>query len=349
MAIYDPLKDQADMDYSLCTVPSILGEYLYKKDCTELEDFTITDQLKTQLFKEAKKQELSNEQIEEAKNSFKQWYASWAAYHQVENNMAEEVIPLEKSPDTPEILPEKEIKAAPVASEAEELAPEAEVKTLQEIEKEIPATEEKLEETSETKPQNEPQAPKQPEKEVTPPAAPIEEASTTAEVKVDEPVVKEETKKPEEITAKETKAETQPAKEDKVKPEVRPVKAETKTVSQQQEQQAAPVQTVKEKAKAPVPEKKPEQAQPKTTVQKATTKATVAESKPLPKPERLKQEFRKKMAAAQEKMATAEEDGQKKVIVEVKVIEQSSGTDVIPPALIDDLAEEPSSISQPQK
>lgn len=348
MAIYDPLKDQADIDYRLCTIPGILAEYAYKNSCEELEDFTITDQLKAQLFKEAKKQELSNEQTEEAKKAFKQWYASWAAYHQVENNMAEEVIPLEKSPDTPEILPEKEIKAAPVASEAEELAPEAEVKTLQEIEKEIPATEEKLEETSETKPQKEPQTPKQPEKEVTPPA-PIEEASTTAEAKVDEPVVKEETKKPEEITAKETKAETQPAKEEEVKPEVQPVKAETKMVPQQQEQQAAPVQTVKEKAKAPVPEKKPEQAQPKTTVQKATAKATVAEAKPLPKPERLKQEFRKKMAAAQEKMATTEEDGQKKVIVEVKVIEQSSGTDVIPPALIDDLAEEPSSISQPQR
>ena len=349
IAIYDPAKNQADMDYSLCTVPSILGEYLYKKDCTELEDVTITDQLKAQLFKEAKKQELSNEQTEEAKKAFKQWYASWAAYHQVENNMAEGVIPLEKSPDTPEILPEKEIKAAPVASEAEELAPEAEVKTLQEIEKEIPAAEETLKETSETKPQNEPQTPKQPEKEITPPAAPIEEASTATKVKEKKTVVKEETKKPEEITAKETKAETQPAKEEEVKPKVQPVKAETKTVPQQQEQQAAPVQTVKEKAKAPVPEKKPEQAQPKTTVQKATAKATVAEAKPLPKPERLKQEFRKKMAAAQEKMAATEEDKQKNVIVEVKVIEQSSGTDVIPPALIDDLAEEPSSISQPQR
>ena len=55
------------------------------------------------------------------------------------------------------------------------------------------------------------------------------------------------------------------------------------------------------------------------------------------------------MAATKEKIATAQEDRQKKVVVEVKVIEQSSGTDVIPPALIDDLAEEPSSISQPQR
>ena len=337
LAIYEPFKDQADIDYRLCTTPSLIEGYLNGQDCKELEGFTLTEQLKVKLFQEAKRQELSNERIEEAKNAFKQWYASWAAYHQIENNMAKEFIPLEKSPDVPEILPEKEIKAAPIASEAEELAPEAKVETLNKIAKEISTQEEKFEDATEPTTQAEPQTEKEPQKATEPSKKNPAKAGTSVESKETKPVVEKGIKKPEKSTEKVSKTEEQA------------VKAEIKSASQAQETPKTSEQTVKEKAKAPVPEKKPEQAQPKTTVQKVTTNAAVAESKPLPKPERLKQEFRKKMAATKEKIATAQEDRQKKVVVEVKVIEQSSGTDVIPPALIDDLAEEPSSISQPQR
>ncbi len=124
IAIYDPLKDQSDIDYRLCTAPAILRSYLYKKDCSELEGYNITDQLRKDILATAEKQKLSNRQIEKSRNNFRSWYSSWAAHNQTENLMAEEVIPLQKAPDEAEIIPEKEIKAVPEAKTAEESAPE---------------------------------------------------------------------------------------------------------------------------------------------------------------------------------------------------------------------------------
>ena len=331
LAIYDPLKDQADMDYSQCTIPSILEKHLNKGSCTELEDFTITDQLKAQIFQEAKKKELSNEDIEGAKNAFKQWYASWAAYHQVENNMAEEVIPLERSPDAPEIIPEKEIKEAPKTIPAEELAPEAEVKTLNEAEKEAKIKEEIIQEektVANIEPQKElPQEEKR-EEEQTSASEPEEDTDADKEEEATSPQAVEDKK------VEDKKVETTSA-------------AAVNEIKEEKKKATAPVQeeknveATKEEAMAAVPEKKPEQPQAKTARPTKPQKQVVVETKTLPKPERLKQEFKKKQAVAQASATSVKEDGQAKISVEVKVIERASSNDVIPPALVDDLQEAP--------
>ena len=90
-----------------------------------------------------------------------------------------------------------------------------------------------------------------------------------------------------------------------------------------------------------VKEKKAASAQVKTTKKTEPQKQSVSETKPLPKPERLKQEFKKKQAVAQASATSVKEDGQAKISVEVKVIERASSNDVIPPALVDDLQEAP--------
>ena len=327
IAVYDPLKNQADMDYSLCTTSGIMEKHLDKQTCEELDGFTVTDQLKAQLFQDAKKQELSNKQIEEAKNAFKQWYSSWAAYHQVKNNMAEEIIPLEKSPDTPEIIPEKEIKEAPKATPAEELAPETEVKTLNEVAKETIVKEDK-EPTATLETQKELSQEKTVEEEPTP-VQKNETENKTAK--------KEESSQPQTIENK--KAEETPATFKEVKEE------EQKTNSTNVQKQEKNTQTPKEEAKASVPKKKAAPAQVKTTKKTEPQKQSVSETKPLPKPEKLKQEFKKKQAAAQESSTSVKKEGQAQISVEVKVIERSTGNDVIPPALIDDLKDAP----QPQE
>lgn len=132
IAIYDPLKNQSDIDYHLCTAPAVLRNYLYKKECNELEGYNVTDQLRKEIMSAAEKQKLSNRQIEKARNSFKTWYSSWAAHNQTENLMDEEVIPLQKTPEEAEIVPEKEIKEVPVAQTVEENAPETEAQTISE-------------------------------------------------------------------------------------------------------------------------------------------------------------------------------------------------------------------------
>lgn len=132
IAIYDPLKNQADIDYKLCTAPAVLRSYLYKKDCRELEDFTITKQLRQEILQDAAAQKISNDQIEKAKTQFKAWYETWASHNQVQNLIGQEIIPLEKLPDEPEIVPEKEIKEIPVAENVEETAPETKSQTLSE-------------------------------------------------------------------------------------------------------------------------------------------------------------------------------------------------------------------------
>lgn len=322
IAIYDPQKDQADIDYSLCTVPGILGKYLSKKNCTELEGFTITEQLKAQIFQEAQKQEIPNKDIEDAKNTFKQWYASWAAYHQVENNMAEEIIPLEKSPDTPEIIPEKEIKAAPATVQAEELAPEAEVKTLSETAAEAAIYEETPQETS-VKLQEE-------TKEA---AEPAKTMDSNKEFVVTEEKVKEtKTEEPKVENTKETFLKEK-------KEELKEGEKETAQATVQKEKNVEATQ--EETVKAPVPEKKPAPIQPQTAPKAEPQKQTVSETKPLPKPERLKQEFKKKLATAQTGIVSTKEEGSAKISVEVKVIENTVSNDVTPPALIDDLQEAP--------
>lgn len=302
MAIYDPLKDQADIDYRLCTVPSILQDYLTKQACKELEGFTLTEQLKAQLFQDAKKQELSNERIEEAKTAFKQWYTSWAAYHQIENNLAEEVIPLEKSTDTPEVLPEKEIKDAPIATQVEELAPEAEVKTLDEIEEQTTVSQEET-----TKSQ----------------ATPKEETPETDKA--------EATTQKQDVENKQAEKAGENASKEGTK--------KTPKASQAPEKQPQPV---KKDTKTSVSEKKTEKTQSAEPQKKATSKQNVTEQKPLPKPEQLKQEFKNKQAASQEKTTSVKETGEAKISVEVKVIDKSTANDVIPPALMDDLKEEAS-------
>ena len=305
MAIYDPLKNQADIDYRLCTIPGIFDAYLNQQECKELEGFTLTEQLKAKLFQEAKKQELSNKRIEEAKTSFKQWYNTWAAYHQIENNQSKEIIPLEKSTDTPEISPEREIKEAPIAKQVEELAPEAKVKTLDEVEEQTTVSQEVT-----TKPQ----------------AAP-----------------KEETPKADKATATIQKQDIENKQVEKAKETIKEdVTEKASKASQAPEEQPQPV---KEGTKASVSEKKTEQTQSAKPQKKETSKQNVAEQKPLPKPEQLKQEFKNKQAASQEKTTSVKENGEATISVEVKVIERSTSNDVIPPALIDDVKEAP----QPQK
>ena len=204
MAIYDPLKNQADINYQLCTAPAILRSYLYKKPCTELEDFTITKQLRTEIMEKAAKQKLTNKQTEKARESFKKWYESWAAHNQVENKLSAEVIPLEKTPETAEIVPEKEIKTVPVA-ETEELAPETKAQTLGEA-----AAEEEKKEEEKAAPQSEAQIP------------------ATAEEK---PAAKEESGTKEDSTAKEEpEAEEKPLpKPEQLKKEFKDKQASPKT------------------------------------------------------------------------------------------------------------------------
>ncbi len=136
MAIYDPLKNQADIDYKLCTAPAILRSYLYKKDCHELEDFSITNQLRQDILQSAAAQKIANAKIEKARAQFKIWYENWANHNQVSNLIGKEIIPLEKLPDEPEIVPEKEIKEVPIAEKVEENAPETKPQTLSEAARE---------------------------------------------------------------------------------------------------------------------------------------------------------------------------------------------------------------------
>ena len=88
VAIYDPKQEQAKIDNRLCQVSSIVNGWIDSDDnCNELEDFSITDKLKTDMYNSAKAQNISERVQNKAINDFKIWYKSWAAHHQKENNL----------------------------------------------------------------------------------------------------------------------------------------------------------------------------------------------------------------------------------------------------------------------
>lgn len=216
MAIFDPLKNQADIDYQICTVSALLDNFLNKHPCTELENFAVTDQLKTEILTKAQKQKLNNRQIEKARSAFKNWYASWAADNQVKNIMEEEIIPLEKLPDSAEAVPEREIKNAPVAEKTEELPPETPVQTLSETAAEERTNEKTsseetpiaVEDTS-SREKNKPETPvtaDAPQKETTPPV------KVNPTLKSDNPAEEKTLPKPEQLK-KEFKQKEKDAKE----------------------------------------------------------------------------------------------------------------------------------------
>ena len=199
IAVYDPLKNQTDIDYRMCPTPAVINSSLNKKACTELENFATTDKLKTEMLTDARKQKLDNRQIEAARTAFKKWYASWAADNQVENIMEEEVIPLEKLPGSPEIIPEKEIKEVPVTEAAEELPPETRPQTLSEAAAEIESAENKQPAEPTASADNNRSAEK---------SARTDESQPSESKQTDKPVSSADTPQTEENTAAETDTHT---------------------------------------------------------------------------------------------------------------------------------------------
>lgn len=140
LAIYNPLTAEADINYQICTTPAILDSHLFKTSCPELEDFTITEQLKDEMFKQADEQKLTNDRAANAVKTFQNWYTTWAAQNQQENKMNEEIIPLEKVTSAPA---DTEVSAAPTVAETKELPPEAPTQALPKTPEPPVTTEEK--------------------------------------------------------------------------------------------------------------------------------------------------------------------------------------------------------------
>ncbi len=136
VAIYDPKQEQAKIDNRLCTVPDIINNWTEaNNNCNELEGFTLTEKLKTEIYASAQKQEISDQIRDKATNDFKLWYKSWAAHHQKENNL---IAPSENEieTETKDIVTEEkplEVKTSEVKI-AEELPPEEESKPLPQLE-----------------------------------------------------------------------------------------------------------------------------------------------------------------------------------------------------------------------
>lgn len=113
-AIYSPKKEQADIDYRLCSTSSLLQEFLnpnYK--CTELEEIPLTAQLKEEILQKVSSFNISSAEVQKASNKYNDWYSSWATHRQINNTPTAKEIPLEKSNKKPLELPQKSIEKTP--------------------------------------------------------------------------------------------------------------------------------------------------------------------------------------------------------------------------------------------
>ncbi len=125
LAIYDPLKEQEDIDYSFCSTSQLLYKYLYHGvDCNDIHTLNVPQRVKEQIQQKVISSQIPPAESEQALQYFKSWYASWAKANNVENDIDDEVIPLETHDEV--------IQTVPVAV-AEELPPEAPAVPLSEV------------------------------------------------------------------------------------------------------------------------------------------------------------------------------------------------------------------------
>ncbi|MBR6663456.1 MAG: hypothetical protein IKL33_01375 [Alphaproteobacteria bacterium] len=137
LAIFDPLKPQANIDNRFCTSSSLIYNHLNKNDkCQEFQGIQATDNLKNTAITTANANQISGEDAAKAQASFQRWYQSWAAHNQVENIDKSAQIPLEKNINSEET--NKVVETVPVADVIADLPPENQVKPIAETKKGTP-------------------------------------------------------------------------------------------------------------------------------------------------------------------------------------------------------------------
>ncbi len=135
LAIFDPLKPQANIDNRFCASSSLIYNYINKTDkCQEFQGIKTTDQLKKNAIKEANKNLISVNEATKAQKDFQSWYQSWSTFNQIENLDKSVQIPLEKNISSEET--EKIIETVPVADVVAELPSEGQVETKNETQEE---------------------------------------------------------------------------------------------------------------------------------------------------------------------------------------------------------------------
>lgn len=133
LAIYNDLEANAEIDTRVCLTSSIIRSHFNQKnDCLEIEDLSVTDNIKDDILKKSHNNELDSQTVSNAKTSFNNWYQRWAAYNQIELNEPEKNIPLEKIPDNNTVAEERKVDKITTAT-AEELNPEVQTQPLSEI------------------------------------------------------------------------------------------------------------------------------------------------------------------------------------------------------------------------
>lgn len=158
MAIFDPLKNKAQINNEMCSAPALLKSYLYKKyHCTPFEGLKMDSSTKEEISKKASEEEISPKTIATSLPNFLNWYQQWADANKVENNLSNLVIPTEniathqtENAVVKEIKPEAETEIKPVAEvpeamATEELPPEEKNASLSAAMNAAPVTDEETE------------------------------------------------------------------------------------------------------------------------------------------------------------------------------------------------------------
>lgn len=168
MAIRDPLKKEFQVDESLCSAPSILKQYLYRKGkCQELGEFNLHVDAVNEMRSSLKKFKVDKTAAVNSAEKFKLWYAEWlkaqkseeAPTEEIKTNLSEAekaVIPESNTGNiADEVLPEDENKVSevPVSEDNTEDSAVSEVPEIPETAEAPAVSEAEAEHITDTEPE----------------------------------------------------------------------------------------------------------------------------------------------------------------------------------------------------